>query len=402
MPEEITVDLVYCEGFDPEARTLVGRIGVEEARRRHAAGEQFAVAAVTADGGRVPALVDWAGTQRYARVWRFDEQGRRVHQTQCRLVPEGGLFVTEVRLWTYDSAGQAEFDRGAGQETIRNFRSGRVEHEAAPAGEGGGMRATQTQVDPATLVVPVPSFGDLSTLFGLGPVRVRRVDDAIDPATAPPWRPPVPLPPGDPTALFEPGVRYSLAGSGSTVITDVRPAGVARLVSGQLAAADPGWLDGVDPFTTPVAPGAYRVDLAVIRFIDQPDHTRVAAARLTVVDAPVASWEPALTASAEPLMLGEGEFQGFGVDSGMACFFDVAAGPALAELSDQAVADWDGMADLPAELVDPATGASLVQFTSGWGDGAYPTWLGRTAEGEVACFVVDLLVLREAEIVPSA
>ncbi|MGN9813547.1 DUF4241 domain-containing protein [Micromonospora sp. BQ11] len=31
-------------------------------------------------------------------------------------------------------------------------------------------------------------------------------------------------------------------------------------------------------------------------------------------------------------------------------------------------------------------------MTSGWGDGAYPTWIGRDADGTVACFVADMLL----------
>lgn len=30
-------------------------------------------------------------------------------------------------------------------------------------------------------------------------------------------------------------------------------------------------------------------------------------------------------------------------------------------------------------------------------DGRHPTWLGRTASGEPACFVIDLLVLHLSE-----
>ncbi|MFD9736365.1 DUF4241 domain-containing protein [Umezawaea sp. NPDC059074] len=49
-------------------------------------------------------------------------------------------------------------------------------------------------------------------------------------------------------------------------------------------------------------------------------------------------------------------------------------------------------------MSDPKSGATLVAFGSGWGDGSYPVWGGRTAEGAVACFVADMLLLHDAEV----
>jgi hypothetical protein len=39
-------------------------------------------------------------------------------------------------------------------------------------------------------------------------------------------------------------------------------------------------------------------------------------------------------------------------------------------------------------------------FQSGWGDGAYPVSVGRTAAGDVACFVADMLLLNHATVLP--
>ncbi|WP_440900538.1 DUF4241 domain-containing protein [Actinosynnema sp.] len=37
----------------------------------------------------------------------------------------------------------------------------------------------------------------------------------------------------------------------------------------------------------------------------------------------------------------------------------------------------------------------MVVFTAPNGDGAYPTWTGRAADGAVACLVLDALFLPE-------
>ncbi|WP_431903084.1 DUF4241 domain-containing protein [Amycolatopsis thermoflava] len=47
-------------------------------------------------------------------------------------------------------------------------------------------------------------------------------------------------------------------------------------------------------------------------------------------------------------------------------------------------------------------GRHARRVPSGWGDGSYPTWIGRTAGGAIACFVADFLVLRDAEPAPAA
>jgi hypothetical protein len=34
----------------------------------------------------------------------------------------------------------------------------------------------------------------------------------------------------------------------------------------------------------------------------------------------------------------------------------------------------------------------MVVWSSGWGDGCYPTWIGYDADGAVACFIADMLL----------
>ena len=44
---------------------------------------------------------------------------------------------------------------------------------------------------------------------------------------------------------------------------------------------------------------------------------------------------------------------------------------------------------VPTTVMDPNNEPVLVAFTTGRGDGAYTTWVGRTASGDIACFVTD-------------
>ncbi|WP_326600728.1 DUF4241 domain-containing protein [Streptomyces sp. NBC_01803] len=45
-------------------------------------------------------------------------------------------------------------------------------------------------------------------------------------------------------------------------------------------------------------------------------------------------------------------------------------------------------------------GGQPDRYPSGYGDGCYPVWIGRDAQGEVTCFVADMLVLSHAQRVP--
>jgi hypothetical protein len=82
--------------------------------------------------------------------------------------------------------------------------------------------------------------------------------------------------------------------------------------------------------------------------------------------------------------LGYGEFFGFGVDAGMACFVDEDNRERLTE-------EWQSL-----ELRDPRyaslSGGDMIAWSSGWGDGAYPTWIGRDHSGRVTTFIADMLL----------
>ncbi|WP_308080475.1 DUF4241 domain-containing protein [Streptomyces sp. NK15101] len=98
----------------------------------------------------------------------------------------------------------------------------------------------------------------------------------------------------------------------------------------------------------------------------------------------------------DPAEPGEDEDFGYGVDAGTGCFYDASADGAFPGTEDEEGAVWAAMETVgygPAVfMAEGDDGHSLAGFASGWGDGCYPTWIGRDASGEVVCFVTDFRV----------
>lgn len=390
--------VVHCEGWDPAERTIAGRLPVAVAQERDRTGEQYAFCLVEPGSSRVVRVGEIAWAAGFARVWFLDEQLRRTRMVEYRVL-DGALFCLHTREWTYATEDQPEFDDSAGRVENQYTPDGRSTRIVEPKGDRGSSMHTQPSVDAASLFRERPRFPDWAS-FAEVPAGLTLVteDPAHQPAE-PPWQPVLPLGPTGIEAAFEPGRRWTL--TGRAIVTDVVDGGTVRMPSGRLIAADPGWIDdSLKPFETTIAPGDYRVDLGILRFEDAPEHVRVTAAKLVVSAEPVASWEPALEAGLDPRLLGEGQFYGFGVDTGTGSFFDASARDAFEKILD--IDNDEGLIDdvtgaKTAVVPDPASGATLVAYASGWGDGSYPTWIGRTASGEVACFVSDMLILRHCD-----
>ncbi|WP_020121019.1 DUF4241 domain-containing protein [Streptomyces canus] len=215
----------------------------------------------------------------------------------------------------------------------------------------------------------------------------------------------MPMSPRDYTWLFTPGSTFAFE-SGTTGVIHVAQGGELDLPTGRVVACDPFVYLGsgdIEPFTVSVPPGRYRVEAAVAT-LGRPDeppadkpHLRVAAARLVIRDEPTATWELALSPEQDLAELKDDEFFGYGVDAGTGCFYDAAAEEAFPEAQEDEGPLWDAFEDSdwsggPHLVTAPSTGHTLAAFTSGWGDGFYPTWIGRSASGEVTCFLTDFFV----------
>lgn len=384
------MEIVYCEGWAADDRALVGRLAESVARQRDARGEQYAVALVR-DGGAPAAVVEIAWAHSFARLWHLDEHGRKTRMLEYRRLPGDQLFLLRAEAWRHtgpESYVARKYARD-GSRTTKIVEFGRGERETRESGS------------PDELTIPAPAFGDWVALANLD--EVTTVTTAADPVesepAAPPWRPPVPLRPCALAETFTPGTRFVL--DDSEMVVETCAAGTLRMPSGRLMVGDPSYVSEGRPLTVSVAPGEYPVDVSIARFVEYPDHARTAALRLTVRREPVARWEMALFPDCDPLFLDDGQMFGFGVDAGMACFVDADAAAALEEEAIEGEVYQYLEDEMFTEVTSPETEGNMIVCGSGWGDGVYPTWLGRTAGGEPAALVIDFLVLHGGTVVDN-
>jgi hypothetical protein len=219
----------------------------------------------------------------------------------------------------------------------------------------------------------------------------------------------MPVPTPNFERLFAPGTRHALS-CGDVVTVRLRQDTSLWLPSGQVVAGEPfefgAMNDSEGGFVQRVPPGRYPLVLVLAMFAKRsylPEHEMIAAARLVIRDKPVVSWEMAVYEGQDVSELGDDEFFGYPVDGGTGGFVDATNIAPLCEdnedyfdrLRTLAVGETDSTA--PGTLTDHEGRPLLVTFSAGGGDGHYPTWVGRTAEGEVACFLTDFLILKGDE-----
>lgn len=176
--------------------------------------------------------------------------------------------------------------------------------------------------------------------------------------------------------------------------------GSIPLPDGELVACDPFVASDHEPaFATRLLAGNHAVYVARAKV--GPDHERNAAAVLVASDSTITTWQLALTSGQDPVTLTDpSSYFGYGVDAGTGCF----GCPSAQAAATAALAADGGMLETPfansvltasaeAVISAPSTDAvPLAMFLSGWGDGSYPTWLGKDAAGVVVVAVTDFLL----------
>jgi hypothetical protein len=235
---------------------------------------------------------------------------------------------------------------------------------------------------------------------------------AATPETSPPRSAPAPETPDAPYTLDPALLALALSGGstqrgGKTIGFAAYDIGLLEITTGRVAASDP--LVSPDPpaFTQAVPSGRHPVRVFAARF---GDDERIAYALLRFSDAPAVRWENARTGaqydkdSGAPL--GAGEFFGYGVDSGTGCFMDPHAGQLLNARMEEEDDYFETIIDEMEKTYvhtrswadirpAPAAPENVICFSSGWGDGSYPSFFGFDEEGKVAMLVTDFLVVGE-------
>jgi hypothetical protein len=198
---------------------------------------------------------------------------------------------------------------------------------------------------------------------------------------------------------------FASSTTGTSLRTAVRmtvdDAGEVVLPSGRLVGSDAFVIFDAVPFTTAVPPGRHPVSVLRADFAD--GDRRVAAAMIRFGPNDPVRWELALVAGQDPASLGPDEFFGYGVDAGTSAF---TSPEATARLRDETAYDAYSKAvrdalfpggprfRLTAQVeVDRGSGANVVAFASGFGDGAYPTFIGIDRDGRPAVALTDFGIL---------
>jgi hypothetical protein len=163
--------------------------------------------------------------------------------------------------------------------------------------------------------------------------------------------------------------------------------GKLNISSGKIIASDPITVHDALPFKQAFPTGEFPVQLAMAKF---KNDERVAFSRILFSNGSVAKWEVALQDGQEPISIKDSNVYCFGVDAGEGLFIDSIANKYFNEKKIYNNHD----AFLTAESnfrghIYKVDGYSLADFSTGFGDGCYATYIGRDKQGNVCQLLTD-------------
>ena len=165
--------------------------------------------------------------------------------------------------------------------------------------------------------------------------------------------------------------------------------------NGRIVACDPlVSLVGAREFTHDFPKGAFPVELAIAR---TGDEEYIAFARIRFSNRPAVRWENAVPQGHDPAELGDDELFGYGVDSGTGAFMDTSGQAQLHAFMGEDAFYFDAFEaafdqnyqDTRTWLLWEGTETNAAMFTSGLGDGFYPSFVGYDPSGAICRLVTD-------------
>lgn len=365
-PEGMIIDHLNITYFDPRGSSAGNSAVIPHALASHRFAAGLAIGILMHAAGRPVARIEYLPPARMYRLFFYEDTGRRRnYEIECAWHDETRLKLKRGRRWCYTSEEDAEFDesRLIGEPFLPLIG----EH-----------------------LVPRPTeFGDWTT-FALLLGRYRHpLAASVTVGERGPYPQPENRRGAELEQLFTPGMPHHDK-DGHLAHAEVYQVGNLRLRSGRIdaAAADPYWCGHVPPpLTVTVDAGSHPVHISVLE-------GNVAAARITLTADQVLSWERATQPGRDPASDGEGQTSGFG-STGRVCLCDAEDASALL-LRYQAVLEErtrkivdDFPLVLAVEIVDRQTNGNLIEFCSNTSEQKHPIWIGRSADGSVACLIVD-------------
>ena len=159
------------------------------------------------------------------------------------------------------------------------------------------------------------------------------------------------------------------------------------LPTGYIVACD-GLIPNLEPFAVKVKPGSYPV---ILSLVFSESSQQVACAMLRFSDTMPAAWK-----SADAIT--DNDFQGVGysVDTGTGCFADLSAMQvllaepekyeSLRKEVNQPYADW-------VDFRISEDSCNIIAFSSGRGDGTYPSYFGFDGDENIVCLATDFGII---------
>ncbi len=173
------------------------------------------------------------------------------------------------------------------------------------------------------------------------------------------------------------------------------PLGRLKCPTGRIGAIAPFMTRDMSPFTVTVPPGEYAVSVAITE--DLPGDRRVAFAKLTFGSGRPTYWQLAVPVAFDLATLKPGRVVGYSVDGGIGSFMDRQTAkfldaPEENQRFNEALEKKFG--DMPLMSMLAAGDGNVAVFSTGIGDGSYPSYFGFDEHGAPVALVTDFGMVR--------